>query len=217
MSKLNKLSILSLILGSVFYWLSFNLIDQPLAHFFHHAQYNAYLYNFFQTVTLLGDSRLGGGFIIVSFILAIIILFKQPQNKFANTLLFMGLAMTAAIFTETSLKYLLGRYRPELLFQQGLYGFHYLSHQFLMNSSPSGHATRVFVLVTGASLMMRRLSPIFITLGILVCLSRLVLEFHYLSDVVFGAILGTLVTLWIAKIYYSMTISNSSMAILRSR
>lgn len=214
MNKLNKITLVSILLGSGFYWFSYYYIDQSLAILFHHASHTDFLYNFSQAITYLGAPKVSFAFIIISFIIAMSILFKQPQNKLANNLLFMGLAMTAAIFFATVFKYFLGRYRPELLFQQGLYGFHYSTHQFLMNSTPSGHATRIFVFVTALCLIWRKGSPLFIALGVLVCLSRLVLEFHYLGDVVFGSLLGSLVTLWIAKVYYSLTISNSSLSFL---
>ncbi|MBA2654678.1 MAG: phosphatase PAP2 family protein [Gammaproteobacteria bacterium] len=217
MSRLNKTSLTALLLGGGFYWLSFNFFDQPLAYAFHHLAHNGTAFSFYQSVTLLGDPRFAVLFTVLSFLISITILFRDPQSKLANNLLFIAIAMLAAIFLETSLKFLLGRYRPELLFQEGLYGFHYLSHQFLMNSTPSGHTTRMFVLVTGCSLVWKRLTPVFILVGLLVCLSRLALEFHYLSDVIFGALLGTLVTLWVAKIYYSMTISNPTFASLKSR
>lgn len=209
MSKLKKTSVITLLFGTCFYWVSFTFLDKPIANSFHYISHNTLAYSFFESISLLGGSQVSIAFMLVSFAFAIFILFRQPQNKLANHLLFMALAMVAAIFLETTLKYLLGRYRPELLFQQGLYGFHFLSHQFLFNSTPSGHATRFFVLVTGLSLWWRRFTPLFILLGLLVCFSRLILEFHYLSDVVFGALLGTFATLWICKIYYSLILTSS--------
>ncbi len=214
MAKLNKLSLFTVLLGSSFFWFSFTFIDQPIANAFHHFSHKTNFYSFFQFITLLGDSKLSFAFTLISFLVASCVLFKKPQHKLANNLLFMGLAMIGAIFIDTSMKYLLGRYRPELLFQQGLYGFHFLSHQFLMNSTPSGHATRIFVLATGFSLAWKKITPIFILLGLLVCFSRLVLEFHYLSDVVFGGLLGSFITLWVAKIYYSLTLSQSNVTFL---
>lgn len=208
MANLTKISLSTMILGTLFYWVSFILIDQPVANLFHHQSHQATSYLFFQSITLLGDPKVCLMFVIVSLLIAFCVLLKRPQNRFANTLLFLGLAMVLAIFIESFLKYLLGRYRPELFFQQGLYGFHFLSHKFLLNSSPSGHTTRFFVFVTGLSLIWRKITPLLILLGVLVAYSRLILEMHYVSDVFFGAITGTLVTLWTAKIYYSITVSH---------
>lgn len=210
MSNLKKTTLFTLLFGTCFYWCSFTFFDKPIANSLHNIAHNGYTYDFFQIITLLGSPKLSFAFTLVSFVFAIFVLFRQPQNRLANHLLVMALAMVAAIFLETTLKYLLGRYRPELLFQQGLYGFHFLSHQFLFNSTPSGHATRFFVFVTGLSLWWRKLTPLFVTLGLMLCVSRLILEFHYLSDVIFGALLGSFATLWISKIYYSLTLSSSS-------
>jgi membrane-associated phospholipid phosphatase len=210
MSNLKKITFYTFLLSACFYWISFAFFDKIIANEFHYMPHTGFLYPFCQFITLLGSPKTDFIFTVVSFILAVFVLYKQPQNRLANHLLLMALAMVVAIFLETTLKYLLGRYRPEMLFQQGLYGFHYLSHQFLLNSTPSGHTTRIFVLVTGFSLMWKRLSPFFIILGLMVAFSRVVLEFHYLSDVVFGAMLGTFATLWISRIYKSLTIASTT-------
>lgn len=213
MANLKKTSLLILLFGTCFYGLSYHFLDKLIAQSLHTLSNPKLIYPFFQVITFLGDAKFSFGFTLISFILAMLVLFKNPQNRLANHLLFIALAMVLAIFLETGFKYLLGRYRPELLFQQGLYGFHFLTHRFAFNSSPSGHATRIFVLVAGFSLLWKRMLPVFVLIGLLVCLSRLVLELHYLSDVVFGAILGTLATLWTAKAYYSLTISPSNIYI----
>jgi membrane-associated phospholipid phosphatase len=206
MGKLNTLSFMTILFGGCFYWLSYLCFDQPIAYAFHHLSHDGTLYTFYKSITFLGDEKIALIFIGISFVIAMAMLFRQRYRVLANNLLYMATAMLVAIILEVTTKYLLGRYRPALLFQQGLYGFHYLSHEFLMHSTPSGHATRCFVFVTACSLIFRRLTPIFILLGLLVCLSRLALEFHYLSDVLFGALLGMLVALWVAKIYCSVTI-----------
>jgi membrane-associated phospholipid phosphatase len=217
MSKLNKTTFLLILFGTGFYWLSYAFLDKPIAYFFHDQTTTGMAHDFFQAITLLADPKIAISFILISLIIALPLLLKQSRNKLASNLLWVSIAMVLAICLETSLKYLLGRYRPQLLFQDGLYGFHYLSHQFLMNSTPSGHATRFFVFVTGFSLIWQRLAPLFILFGILVCASRLVLQFHFLSDVVFGALLGLLVTLWTAKIYQLFTFTNSRLIPFKSR
>lgn len=217
MSKLTQHTFIFLLISSSFYWLSFNYLDQPIAYFFHqHAQTGISLF-LTQFITLLGDARVTLACTLILMAMAINVIRKQPQHRLANILLLTSIAMLIAFFSETALKFLLGRYRPEMLFHQGLYGFHYLTHEFLMTSMPSGHATRAFVLVTGFSLMYKRLAPLFLLIGLLVCLSRLVLGFHFLSDVIIGALLGTYITLWTAKIYFSITSTNLSVITLKPR
>jgi membrane-associated phospholipid phosphatase len=203
MTKLNKVTLLLFIFGASFYWLSFEFWDKPIAQFFHHYSPSHFTYVFYSLITLLGDPKLAMGFIVIGFSFVLVFRNKYPQKQVVRYLLLIILAMIVAISCETILKYLLGRYRPYLLFHDGLYGFHFLSNQFLLNSSPSGHATRAFVLATGFSLIWKRFMPLFLLCGFLVGLSRLVLEFHFFSDVVFGSILGTLITLWTVTTFNS--------------
>jgi membrane-associated phospholipid phosphatase len=219
LAKLSQNTSILIVLGALFCWLSYNYFDKPIASYFHSDVHPSSLaYSFSQIVTLFGDSIVSIIFIIVALTLGIFILFRQPQSRFANNLLFIAISMIMAIVLGGCFKYLLGRYRPEMLFQEGSYGFHFLTNQYLMNSMPSGHALRAFVLVTGASLIWKRLTPLFIVIGLLVCLSRLVVDCHYLSDVIFGALLGTVVTLWVAKLYNNIIInSHQTYATLKSR
>ncbi len=208
MQKLNQFTLISLILGSVFYFFSYSFLDLPIAKFFHDLPHTYFVYTLYPAGTLLGSTKFALAFIVLSLFCSVCILFKKPQSKFANLLLAAGIALIVAIIVDGSLKFLLGRYRPIFFFQQGLYGFHYLSFLGSMHSTPSGHATHAFVLATGLSLIWKRLIPVFVLLGLFVCLSRLALEFHYLSDVIFGSLLGTLITLWVAKFYSCMTLSD---------
>jgi membrane-associated phospholipid phosphatase len=204
MAKLTKVTLLSTLVGSFLYLLAYYFIDKPIAYSLHDISHQSMIYQIFQYITLFGDMKLAIFFIVFSFIVASLILYKKPHNALANILFFICLSMGVVIFLELFLKFLLGRYRPELLFEHNLYGFHFFSHQFLMNSSPSGHAARVFVFITALSLIWKRATLLFIAAGLLVCCSRLILEFHFLSDVLFGAALGVLATLWIAKYYNSL-------------
>ena len=67
----------------------------------------------------------------------------------------------------------------------GLYGF------------PSNHAANSFALAFIFSFFYRRLTAIFFLVATIVCLSRVYLGKHYLSDVVGGAIFGVLVAVFV--------------------
>ena len=82
-----------------------------------------------------------------------------------------------------ALKILLGRARPELLFDQSLYGFYGLHFVRPFWSFPSGHTTTVVGLVLGLMLIFPRHFYAFIVAGLLVISTRVFLTDHYLSDV----------------------------------
>lgn len=62
-------------------------------------------------------------------------------------------------------------------------------------SFPSGHSATAFVLAGFLSQIFAAASPLIYSIAILVALSRLYLQSHYLSDVSAGSLIGILLTL----------------------
>ena len=108
----------------------------------------------------------------------------------AKFLLYVCISCAIAIVIGEGLKYLLARHRPVMLFKDKLYGLSYLSSEWAYNSTPSGHTLRAFSILTALSLRFRRLMPVFITLAVLIGLSRVAVTDHYPSDVLAGTFLG---------------------------
>jgi len=115
--------------------------------------------------------------------------------KFLDSLGFMSLSMALAFFIKSTLQEFFGRIGPRyadssaLLFlrNKNLYGFHFLQHA---GSFPSGH-----MCVYGAGLMALSLSYpqfkfVFLSLGIVLGLILILLNYHFLSDVIAGSYLG---------------------------
>lgn len=110
--------------------------------------------------------------------------------------------ITAGITCEI-LKILLGRARPEMWLYHHLSGFYPLSLAHNFHSTPSGHATIAFVLATCISILRPSWQIIGWTLASIMAISRILLNAHYLSDVILGAYLGWVVTYLIANYQYS--------------
>lgn len=84
-------------------------------------------------------------------------------------------------------------FKPDEYYRGGQYGF------------VSGHATNSFVI---AIMFIQRLrsaykwiTPLLIIWALLVCYSRMHLGVHYLSDIIGGALLGTIIALIVYKMY----------------
>ena len=83
------------------------------------------------------------------------------------------------------LKMLLGRARPDLLFldhSYGFYGLHLTQAKYW--SYPSGHTTTIISLLYGIHWIFPRYNRLCILIGVLLISTRVLLNYHYLSDVV---------------------------------
>ncbi len=93
-------------------------------------------------------------------------------------------------------------FKPNELYKGGQYGF------------VSGHATNSFVI---AMMFIQRLkssfkwiAPFLILWALVVCYSRMYLGVHYLSDIIGGAILGTLIAFIFYRIYSRVTLKTKN-------
>ncbi len=113
---------------------------------------------------------------------------------------FVFLAVAGSGLTGDLIKVVAGRLRPRLLFENGLYGFSPFSHDWAMNSFPSGHSQAVWAAMTALTILYPRHRSLALTIAVLVSLSRVATTVHYLSDVVAGAWLGVAGALITAKL-----------------
>ncbi len=135
-------------------------------------------------------------------LIAVLVSNPGRRKPWAMALLYICISLAIAWCAGEGLKYLLGRYRPIMLFDENLYGFHFLSGKWEMNSTPSGHTLRAFAVCTSLSVLFRKYMWFFIGLAIVIGLSRIVVTDHYPSDVVFGAFIGIFSALWTASLFF---------------
>jgi undecaprenyl-diphosphatase len=88
--------------------------------------------------------------------------------------------------------------KPNEWYKGGTYGF------------VSSHAANFFAIITATLLAHEGKFPylkwILLTIGIIICLSRIYLGVHYLSDVIAGGLLGTLISFLLFKFWYRSTV-----------
>jgi membrane-associated phospholipid phosphatase len=129
-------------------------------------------------ISYLGE----GSFIKLGIALCfVLILISDSRLKYrwARLLLYVCISGAIAIVIGDGLKYLLGRYRPIMLFEHNLYGLHFFSTEWSLNSTPSGHTLRAFSILTALSLLYRRFTLVFISIAILIGASRVAVTAHY--------------------------------------
>jgi membrane-associated phospholipid phosphatase len=167
----------------------YRFLDQPTALFFATVDYTTK--HIFDLITSLGSSVpylavAAAGFVFFRFILKK----KLPANVF----LFLFVAIVVSGLVNDLIKLLVGRSRPGLFITQGTWGFKPLVRQYEYASFPSGHANTIAALCYGLNVVTGRFKYILPVIALTVMASRVVLEAHFLSDVLFGAYLGVVVT-----------------------
>lgn len=151
-----------------------------------------------EIITSAGDSK----WYFMVFVPAFLIVWFIVRNKTAAMkILFLVAAIAASGLTSTLIKWLAGRNRPINLFTQGGFGFNFFEVGYELNSFPSGHAVTVFSLATALHILFPRLGILAFVPAIAIALSRVVITSHYVSDVIGGAVAGTVCTL-IVKYYF---------------
>jgi len=165
------------------------LYDRPLTAFC--AGLNNQVMTFFQMVTYLGVSvwyLVGAGILFLYF-------YYGSRNRIqATRLLYLFCAIAVSGLITDGIKWLMGRWRPKVLFAEGFYGFNYFGIGYEQTSFPSGHATTICSAALVLSLLYPRLRWLWIVIALLVCLSRVAIGAHYLSDVLMGAYIGFFVS-----------------------
>jgi membrane-associated phospholipid phosphatase len=184
--------------------ISYLLIDLPVAQFCHALSQETH--NVFEWITKAGESTY---YLVVSLSLFIFFRWIRGNRLHADrALLFFSNIVLSGIVANI-VKFLVGRLRPKMFFENGLYGFDPFHVGYEFNSFPSGHATTVFAIAATCSIYWPKYRIFFFTLAATVALSRLVLTSHYLGDVLAGACIGTM-TAVVMKRYITCTVQSAA-------
>lgn len=109
------------------------------------------------------------------------------------------LSLVAAGAVALVIKVFLGRPRPHLL-ASGYYWPHGPTLLDTFFSTPSGHTTATFALACILSCYFPRQRLAFLTGALLVGLSRVLLLYHYPSDIIISALIGCVIGKWAFRV-----------------
>ncbi len=121
---------------------------------------------------------------------------------------FVLVAVAGAGLAGDLMKPLFGRTRPKLLFDQGVAAFTWHGAHADHWSFPSGHTITVVALALALTQIERRGAALYGAAALLVMASRIVLDEHYLSDVLAGALVA-LLGFWAARAAFARALSDS--------
>lgn len=174
---------------------SYFYIDKYLAVYFHNLN-SFWITTIFHYITKIGDSH----YSLVMFFL-FFLFFRQNRPFFAQKMLYLFSVVAISGILADIVKIIVARVRPDMLFESNLYGFVWFKIGSEFNSFPSGHSATAFALCVGLIFLYPRYKYLYIFIAILVVMSRVILNFHYLSDTLVGALLGGVTALVIYRKY----------------
>ncbi len=111
----------------------------------------------------------------------------------ASTIGFVFVSIGAAGLIANLTKNIIGRARPKLFETMGAFDFKLFAFSPDYASFPSGHATNIFAFATVISMLWPKGKVPLYALAFWIAASRVFIGQHYFTDVVAGAILGTVV------------------------
>ncbi|MCR9191870.1 MAG: phosphatase PAP2 family protein [Gammaproteobacteria bacterium] len=164
---------LAVVAGVFFY------VDEPLALYIHHLNL-ASIYSPLLWITQLGWTT---PYLLLLPLLGLFFRYIKRAKQIELRVWFLWSTLFITSGVAVVLKNILGRARPELLFDLnvfGLYGYH---REHLYHSFPSGHTTLVTTMILGLILLFPKQRWWFFVVGTVVLMTRVLLTQHYLSDV----------------------------------
>jgi membrane-associated phospholipid phosphatase len=163
--------------------LSYFYIDYYLAIYFHDNM-TQNEYKIWDIITEIGDSLY-----VVVISLGLMLFYRHKKELFfTGYYLFASIVMSGLI--TNIVKFALGRPRPILFLKNSITEFNPFTYDHLYFSMPSGHTTTAFAFFVALSIVYPKYKYLFISIAILAGISRVVLQKHYLSDILVGALIG---------------------------
>jgi membrane-associated phospholipid phosphatase len=158
---------------------SFFYFDIPVASWCHGLNLRNNMPVFYQ-ITLLGT---GGAYILLLCGMALFFRYVYHNQTYEARCWLLWLCVLIPYAITLVLKSLFGRARPELWFDEQLFGFYGLHFNKQFWSFPSGHTTTIMGLMFGLCILFPRYLYAFLAAGLCVVATRVLLTNHYLSDV----------------------------------
>ncbi|WP_246703281.1 MULTISPECIES: phosphatase PAP2 family protein [unclassified Rhizobium] len=158
-------------------------------------------------------SSLGTGLLVLSFSGALLMFaILAPAHKLrksvrtgtdliATATAFVFLAVAGGGIVASLAKNIIGRARPELLQTNGAFYFQPFAFHADFASFPSGHSATAGAMAMSLALVFPRLRPVFMPVGVLICLSRQWVGAHWASDTLMGWGVGVAFALWLAHAF----------------
>ncbi len=190
---------LILLIGTPLILLSYFFIDKTVA--LYAIAHDDTFSPIFDTLSKGADSTY---WLIGSALLWLFYKFYKKHEHRAKTAGFFFLTIIATGLGANIVKLIFGKARPILLKKEDIFGFKWFvsPSAYDYHSFPSGHTTTAFSVATLLTLIFPRYWAAFYSYATVMALSRVLNWNHYVSDVVAGAMFGTILTLLLKTIIF---------------
>ncbi|MBU0742013.1 phosphatase PAP2 family protein [bacterium] len=174
--------------------LSYGLLDRRIAYLC--AEIPDSVIDVLGPITDFGRSQ---GYLIGGALAALVFRFvlKQPRLLTAAVLLVSSVALSG--IATNVLKLLVGRSRPYNLLRHDEYGFVPFKIDYAYNAFPSGHTATVVAVALSLSFAFPRWRIPLFSVGAVVASTRILMNHHFLSDVIMGMVLAIAITSTMAR------------------
>ena len=160
------------------------------------------------TVTDLGEGvqvLVGSGLLLLFSAIVPASLFSRKTiarlNAVTAAAAFTFLSVSLSGLVALALKYAIGRARPLLLETHGNLAFKPFAMHSDFAALPSGHSATAAAMAICFALVFPRFRALFISTGVLICLSRQMVGMHWMSDTLMGWAVGSAVTYRAAHLF----------------
>lgn len=180
-------------------------VDRQIVWFAHDHNLRQYSILYFFSDYLVDAINFG---IFFFYIYYFVKLSLKKVSEFDSKFILVANAMVIGQFIKEILKGVFGRYwaatfrnnNPSLI-SDNLYGFNWFKFSGDYASFPSGHATFIFSIVVSLWILFPKYRLLYALLAFLVVTAQLLQYFHFASDLIAGALLGTLVAIYTCNHY----------------
>jgi membrane-associated phospholipid phosphatase len=181
-------------------------VDRPVAFFVYHHQINRF--EVFRWLTYPPPEVQNWSALVLT-----VLMVRRAWGSFLHwqkTLFVACLSLIVADDFRISVGDVFGRYWPETwthdnpsLIGTGTYGFHPFQRGDDVGSFPSGHAARILAFATVWLIAMHRsrtVQVVIIVLAVSMLVSLVAMNYHFVSDVIAGGVLGGIIAMYAAHV-----------------
>ena len=185
-------------------------VDRPVARWVQHLSHVSY-HGVWSSHFAVALTQVAYALMLVIFLVYFYFAVKERRDHWVRALAVLSVSVSLTFFVKTNLQFLFGRLGPRyvdsnvLLFVRNprLYGFHWLHN----GGFPSGHMAMLSAGLMALTLFYPKLKWLMVLLLFIMAGTLLILNYHFVSDLIFGTYLGISLTL---AVYYLQEVIGSA-------